>query len=91
MTYVFKDAEHVKTSIRALFAKFPELEGDEDFRIDVLEGEPLDRSIARLNAFGNQGWEPVWAPQRHSGYFDHEKPVPYRFYLKREVSYVSAE
>lgn len=39
MTYVFKDAEHVKTSIRALFAKFPELEGDEDFRIDVLEGE----------------------------------------------------
>jgi len=39
MTYVFKDAEQVKTSIRALFAKFPELEVDEDFRIDVLEGE----------------------------------------------------
>lgn len=39
MTYVFKDAETVKTAIRALFAKFPELEGDDDFRIDVLEGE----------------------------------------------------
>jgi len=39
MTYVFKDAETVKTAIRALFAKFPELEGDDDFRVDVLEGE----------------------------------------------------
>ena len=39
MSYIFKDAETVKTAIRALFAKFPELEGDDDFRLDVLEGE----------------------------------------------------
>ncbi len=45
MTYVFKDAETVKTAIRAMFARFPELQDDEEFRADVLEGETDLHSI----------------------------------------------
>ena len=39
MTYVFKDAEFVKTAMRSILAKYPEIEFDLDLRLDMLEGE----------------------------------------------------
>lgn len=39
MTYIFKDAEFVKTAMRSILAKYPEIEFDMDLRLDMLEGE----------------------------------------------------
>lgn len=39
MTYIFKDADIVKTAMRAILAKYPETEFDMDLRLDMMEGE----------------------------------------------------
>lgn len=49
MTYVFKDAQAVKTHINALLGRFPELADDDEFRADVIEGETdLYRLLSKI-------------------------------------------
>ena len=39
MSYIFKDADVVKTAMRSILAKYPETEFDLDLRLDMMEGE----------------------------------------------------